>query len=444
MKVVNIIGAGLAGSEAAYQLAKRNILVKLYEMRPIKTTDAHETDLFAELVCSNSLRAKGLENAVGLLKEEMRLLDSLIVKAALATSVEAGGALAVDRLLFPKYITKVIKSHPNIEVIHEEVTQIPNGPTIIATGPLTSDQFSECIKSYFGEDHLYFYDAVAPIISAESIDMNKVFLQSRYDKGEPSYLNCPMTEEEFNRFYDFLTKADCVLPKDFEMKVFDGCLPVEDIAKRGRETLLYGPMKPVGLTNPHNKKKPYAVVQLRQDNIANTMYNLVGFQTHLKWGEQKRLLELIPGLENAEIIRYGVMHKNTYINSPSTLKTTFQTKERDDLFFAGQITGVEGYVESAASGLVAGINMARFLFGELPINLDHETAIGSLGNYISNSRSDYFNPMNVNYGIFKPLEEKHHKRDRKRLYYERSMRKITDILRELGDSYYETRSGETV
>lgn len=430
---VNVIGAGLAGSEAAYQLAKRNIKVDLYEMRPVKMTDAHETDLFAELVCSNSFRAKGLENAVGLLKEEMKLLDSIVMQAAMQTSVEAGGALAVDRLKFPQYVTNILKKHPNITVISGEVTAIPEGPTIVATGPLTSDILSNHIKELFGEEYFYFYDAVAPIVTTESINMDKVFLQSRYDKGEPSYLNCPMTEEEFNQFYDFLIHADVVLPKEFEMKVFEACMPVEDMAKRGRETLLFGPMKPVGLTNPHNNKKPYAVVQLRQDNLENTMYNLVGFQTHLKWAEQKKLLQLIPGLEDAEIVRYGVMHKNTYINSPKVLRSTYQSKLRDDLFFAGQMTGVEGYVESAASGLIAGIQMARLLQGKDLLALSPDTAIGSLGHYIAHSSISNFNPMNVNYGIMKPLELKHHKKDRKRLYYERSMNIFTKILEELGD-----------
>lgn len=433
MMKVNVIGAGLAGSEAAYQLAKRNIKVDLYEMRPVKMTDAHETDLFAELVCSNSFRAKGLENAVGLLKEEMKLLDSIIIQAAMHTSVEAGGALAVDRLKFPQYVTNILKKHPNITVISGEVTEIPDGPTIVATGPLTSDVLSNHIKGLFGEEYFYFYDAVAPIVTTESINMDKVFLQSRYDKGEPSYLNCPMTEEEFNQFYDFLIHADVVLPKEFEMKVFEACMPVEDMAKRGRETLLFGPMKPVGLTNPHNNKKPYAVVQLRQDNLENTMYNLVGFQTHLKWAEQKKLLQLIPGLEDAEIVRYGVMHKNTYINSPKVLRSTYQSKLRNDLFFAGQMTGVEGYVESAASGLIAGIQMARLLQGKDLLALSPDTAIGSLGHYIAYSSISNFNPMNVNYGIMKPLEFKHHKKDRKRLYYERSMNIFTKILEELGD-----------
>jgi len=420
----------LAGSEAAYQLAKRNIPVRLYEMRPNKMTEAHQTDLCAELVCSNSFRASGFENAVGLLKEEMNLLDSLIIKTALATKVEAGGALAVDRDLFPRLVTDFIQNHPLIEIRREEVEKIPDGPTIVATGPLTSMGLSKSILEFFGTESLYFFDAVAPIVSAESIDFSKVFLQSRYDKGEASYLNCPMTEEEFDLFYDFLINAEAVLPKDFEMKVFEGCMPVEDIAKRGKETLLFGPMKPVGLTNPANGARPYAVVQLRQDNLAKTMYNLVGFQTHLKWSEQRRMLSYVPGLEKAEIIRYGVMHKNSYIKSPLLLHPTFQTKKREDLFFAGQITGVEGYVESAASGLLAGINMTRWMEGKALIELDSDTAMGALGQYIAHTNPNAFNPMNVNYGIFMPLDEKHKKKDRKKLYYERSMNAIRRLILE--------------
>ena len=420
----------MAGSEAAYQLAKRNIPVRLYEMRPNKMTEAHQTDLCAELVCSNSFRASGFENAVGLLKEEMNLLDSLIIKTALATKVEAGGALAVDRDLFPRLVTDFIQNHPLIEIRREEVEKIPDGPTIVATGPLTSMGLSKSILEFFGTESLYFFDAVAPIVSAESIDFSKVFLQSRYDKGEASYLNCPMTEEEFDLFYDFLINAEAVLPKDFEMKVFEGCMPVEDIAKRGKETLLFGPMKPVGLTNPANGARPYAVVQLRQDNLAKTMYNLVGFQTHLKWSEQRRMLSYVPGLEKAEIIRYGVMHKNSYIKSPLLLHPTFQTKKREDLFFAGQITGVEGYVESAASGLLAGINMTRWMEGKALIELDSDTAMGALGQYIAHTNPNAFNPMNVNYGIFMPLDEKHKKKDRKKLYYERSMNAIRRLILE--------------
>ena len=314
MENVIVIGAGLAGSEAVYQLAKRGYNVKLYEMRPRKMTSAHKTEGFAELICSNSLRAAGIENAVGLLKEEMRKLDSLIIKAADATRVEAGGALAVDRDAFSKYITDTIKNMKNVEIIYEEVTKIPDGPVIIASGPLTSDSLHIEIQNLLGENYMYFYDAIAPIVTYDSIDMNKVFLASRYNKGEAAYLNCPMNEEEFNKFYDFLIHADKVIPHDFEMKVFEGCMPIEEMALRGRQTLLFGPMKPVGLDDPKTGRWPYAVVQLRQDNLAKSLYNLVGFQTHLKFGEQKKLLELIPRFEKANIVRYGVMHRNTYIN----------------------------------------------------------------------------------------------------------------------------------
>ena len=364
MKNVIVIGAGLAGSEAVYQLAKRGYNVKLYEMRPRKMTSAHKTEGFAELICSNSLRAAGIENAVGLLKEEMRKLDSLIIKAADATRVEAGGALAVDRDAFSKYITDTIKNMKNVEIIYEEVTKIPDGPVIIASGPLTSDSLHIEIQNLLGENYMYFYDAIAPIVTYDSIDMNKVFLASRYNKGEAAYLNCPMNEEEFNKFYDFLIHADKVIPHDFEMKVFEGCMPIEEMALRGRQTLLFGPMKPVGLDDPKTGRWPYAVVQLRQDNLAKSLYNLVGFQTHLKFGEQKKLLELIPGLEKANIVRYGVMHRNTYINSKKLLNKGYQLIKNPNIFFAGQMTGVEGYVESASSGLIAGINMARFLEGK--------------------------------------------------------------------------------
>ena len=342
MQKVTVVGAGLAGCEAAYQLAKRGFKVKLYEMRPKKYTSAHKTGGFAELICSNSLRAASIENAVGLLKEEMRRIGSIIMEAADQTKVEAGGALAVDRDLFSDYITNKIKSMENIEIINEEVTSIPEGPCIIASGPLTSDDLHLEIQKMVGE-HLYFYDAVAPIVTYESIDMDKVFLASRYNKGEASYLNCPMTKEEFDKFYQYLITAETVMPKEFEMKVFEGCMPIEDMAKRGMQTLLFGPMKPVGLDDPKTGRWPYAVVQLRQDNATKTLYNLVGFQTHLKFGAQKELLKLIPGLENAEIVRYGVMHRNTYINSPKLLNTGYQVRNRHDLFFAVQMTGVEGY-----------------------------------------------------------------------------------------------------
>lgn len=434
MKNVIVIGAGLAGSEAVYQLAKRGYNVKLYEMRPRKMTSAHKTEGFAELICSNSLRAAGIENAVGLLKEEMRKLDSLIIKAADATRVEAGGALAVDRDAFSKYITDTIKNMKNVEIIYEEVTKIPDGPVIIASGPLTSDSLHIKIQNLLGENYMYFYDAIAPIVTYDSIDMNKVFLASRYNKGEAAYLNCPMNEEEFNKFYDFLIHADKVIPHDFEMKVFEGCMPIEEMALRGRQTLLFGPMKPVGLDDPKTGRWPYAVVQLRQDNLAKSLYNLVGFQTHLKFGEQKKLLELIPGLEKANIVRYGVMHRNTYINSKKLLNKGYQLIKNPNIFFAGQMTGVEGYVESASSGLIAGINMARFLEGKDILDLDATTAIGALANYISYhaeiEQPDTFEPMNVNFGIFNALEEKVYKKERKMAYAKRALENLNKILDE--------------
>lgn len=434
MKNVIVIGAGLAGSEAVYQLAKRGYNVKLYEMRPRKMTSAHKTEGFAELICSNSLRAAGIENAVGLLKEEMRKLDSLIIKAADATRVEAGGALAVDRDAFSKYITDTIKNMKNVEIIYEEVTKIPDGPVIIASGPLTSDSLHIEIQNLLGENYMYFYDAIAPIVTYDSIDMNKVFLASRYNKGEAAYLNCPMNEEEFNKFYDFLIHADKVIPHDFEMKVFEGCMPIEEMALRGRQTLLFGPMKPVGLDDPKTGRWPYAVVQLRQDNLAKSLYNLVGFQTHLKFGEQKKLLELIPGLEKANIVRYGVMHRNTYINSKKLLNKGYQLIKNPNIFFAGQMTGVEGYVESASSGLIAGINMARFLEGKDILDLDATTAIGALANYISYhaeiEQPDTFEPMNVNFGIFNALEGKVYKKERKMAYAKRALENLNEILDE--------------
>ena len=434
MKNVIVIGTGLAGSEAVYQLAKRGYNVKLYEMRPRKMTSAHKTEGFAELICSNSLRAAGIENAVGLLKEEMRKLDSLIIKAADATRVEAGGALAVDRDAFSKYITDTIKNMKNVEIIYEEVTKIPDGPVIIASGPLTSDSLHIEIQNLLGENYMYFYDAIAPIVTYDSIDMNKVFLASRYNKGEAAYLNCPMNEEEFNKFYDFLIHADKVIPHDFEMKVFEGCMPIEEMALRGRQTLLFGPMKPVGLDDPKTGRWPYAVVQLRQDNLAKSLYNLVGFQTHLKFGEQKKLLELIPGLEKANIVRYGVMHRNTYINSKKLLNKGYQLIKNPNIFFAGQMTGVEGYVESASSGLIAGINMARFLEGKDILDLDATTAIGALANYISYhaeiEQPDTFEPMNVNFGIFNALERKVYKKERKMAYAKRALENLNKILDE--------------
>jgi methylenetetrahydrofolate--tRNA-(uracil-5-)-methyltransferase len=401
-----VIGAGLAGSEAAWQIASCGVNVKLYEMRPVRPTPAHHTDQFAELVCSNSLRANGLTNAVGVLKEEMRLLHSLIMKAADRHAVPAGGALAVDREAFSTEITRTLRNHPRIEVHTEEVTEIPSGTVVIATGPLTSPSLSQRIQEITGEEYFYFYDAAAPIVEKDSIDMNKVYLASRYNKGEAAYLNCPMNEDEFERFYTNLVSAEVVPVKDFEKEIyFEGCMPLEVMASRGKKTLLFGPMKPVGLIDPRTGKKPYAVVQLRQDNTAGTLFNMVGFQTHLKWGEQKRVFSMIPGLEHAEFVRFGVMHRNTFINSPKLLKPTYQHHERRQLFFAGQMTGVEGYVESAASGLIAGLNAALVAMDREPLVFPAETALGSMANYITTADFRHFQPMNANFGLFPPLDE---------------------------------------
>ena len=426
-KKVIVIGAGLAGSEAAWQLAKRGVNVDLYEMRPKKMTPAHKTQNFAELVCSNSLRANNITNAVGLLKEEMRRLDSLIIKCADATQVPAGGALAVDRDKFSEMITETIKNHPNINVIEEELTQIPKGdiPVVVATGPLTSDALSQDIRTYTKQEGLYFYDAAAPIIEKDSIDMNKVYLKSRYDKGEAAYLNCPMTKDEFFNFYNALITAEAAPLKEFEKEIyFEGCMPFEEMAKRGEKTLLFGPMKPVGLEDPKTDKRPYAVVQLRQDNSEGTLYNIVGFQTHLKWGEQKRIINLIPGLENANIVRYGVMHRNTYLNSPQLLEKTYKLKEEKNIYFAGQMTGVEGYVESAASGIVAALN-ALYNQEDKQIIFPTETMIGAMANYIVDNTNKNFQPMNANFGIIKPLPERIKDKKEK---YERYANRSLEIL----------------
>ena len=426
-KKVIVIGAGLAGSEAAWQLAKRGVNVDLYEMRPKKMTPAHKTQNFAELVCSNSLRANNITNAVGLLKEEMRRLDSLIIKCADATQVPAGGALAVDRDKFSEMITETIKNHPNINVIEEEITQIPKGdiPVVVATGPLTSDALSQDIRTYTKQEGLYFYDAAAPIIEKDSIDMNKVYLKSRYDKGEAAYLNCPMTKDEFFNFYNALINAEAAPLKEFEKEIyFEGCMPFEEMAKRGEKTLLFGPMKPVGLEDPKTDKRPYAVVQLRQDNSEGTLYNIVGFQTHLKWGEQKRIINMIPGLENANIVRYGVMHRNTYLNSPQLLEKTYKLKEEKNIYFAGQMTGVEGYVESAASGIVAALN-ALYNQEDKQIIFPTETMIGAMANYVVDNTSKNFQPMNANFGIIKPLPERIKDKKEK---YERYANRSLEIL----------------
>lgn len=405
---ITVIGAGLAGSEAAWQLAGRGIKVKLYEMRPVKTTPAHKTDQFAELVCSNSLRGAGIENAVGLLKEEMRRLGSLIMSAADHNAVPAGGALAVDRELFSSEITRRLGEHPNVSICREEVLEIPrDGITVIASGPLTSDSLAGDIRGLTGEEALAFYDAAAPIVTLESIDLEKAFWASRYDKGDKDYLNCPMTREEYEVFYQALTEAETAEVQGFEQgQVFEGCLPVEVMARRGPQTLTFGPLKPVGLVDPRTGKKSFAVVQLRKENQAGTLFNLVGFQTHLKWGEQKRVFSLIPGLENAEFVRYGVMHRNTFLNAPKVLKADFSLAQNPNLFFAGQMTGVEGYVESAASGLLAGLNAWRRLNGQAAWVFPAETALGGLARHLEGSPSQSFQPMNINFGLLPPLAER--------------------------------------
>lgn len=428
MKSVNVIGAGLAGSEAAWQIAQAGVPVSLYEMRPKKSTEAHHSANFAELVCTNSLRGNNLTNAVGVLKEEMRRLNSVIISSADATAVPAGGALAVDRETFSELVTKKVKEHPLVEVIEEEVTEIPSGITIIASGPLTSAALSQAIKAFNGSDGFYFYDAAAPILDKNTIDMDKVYLKSRYDKGDAAYLNCPMTKEEFETFYDALIHAEVAPQKEFEKeKFFEGCMPIEVMAKRGPKTLLFGPMKPVGLEDPKTGERPYAVIQLRQDNAVASLYNIVGFQTHLKWGEQRRVFQMIPGLENVDIVRYGVMHRNSFMNSPELLKPTYQSKKREDLFFAGQMTGVEGYVESAASGLIAGINAARLAKEQKPIELPQETAMGSMAYYITHASKKNFQPMNANFGLFPDLPKRI--RDKK-LRYETIANRALETLEE--------------
>ncbi|NLN48467.1 MAG: methylenetetrahydrofolate--tRNA-(uracil(54)-C(5))-methyltransferase (FADH(2)-oxidizing) TrmFO [Clostridiales bacterium] len=419
MAVVKVIGAGLAGCEAAWQVAKAGIKVELYEMRPIKMTPAHHTSSFAELVCSNSLRSNSLENAVGLLKEEMRLLGSQVMKYADKNAIPAGGALAVDRENFARDITNGIKSNPNIQVIREEVTKIPKDEyVIIATGPLTSDSLSTSVKEHLGNDYLYFYDAASPILTYDSIDMNVAFKASRYGKGESDYINCPFTEDEYRIFYNELIKAQRVPLKTFEKEiVFEGCIPVEVMAGRGPKTLLFGPLKPKGIINPKTDKEPFAVVQLRQDNKEGTLYNMVGFQTNLKWDEQKRVFTMIPGLKDAEFVRYGVMHKNTFINSPKVLEATLQTIEDKKLFFAGQITGVEGYVESASSGIIAGLNMARMVKGISPVVFPKTTAHGSLCAYITERNKKNFQPMNINYGILEEIQIRFKSKKEKNLNY---------------------------
>ena len=429
MEKVNVIGAGLAGVEAVHQLIKQGIPVRLYEKRPVKMTDAHESEYFAELVCSNSLRADGLGNAVGVLKEEMRMNESIIMKFAEEHRVPAGGSLAVDRIGFSKAVTEYISTHPLVEVIHEEVHSIPLGPTIIASGPLTSEPLSRSIQDLLNEDYFYFYDAAAPIVTKESINFEIAYYKSRYDKGDAEYINCPMTEEQFDLFYDALMNAEVVKPKDYEEKFFEGCMPFEEMARRGKQTLLFGPMKPVGLEKDGGKRS-HAVVQLRQDNAVGTLYNIVGFQTHLKWPEQDRIIHMIPGLENAKIVRYGVMHRNCFICSPRYLKPTYQFIEREDLFFAGQMTGVEGYVESAQSGMVAGMNMVRYLHNQELLVFPRETVMGSLAYYITHGDETNFQPMKANFGILPDLAIRVKKKERKDAYATRAIKKMKEFLKD--------------
>ena len=433
MTTVKVIGAGLAGSEAAWQLAQRGIAVELIEMKPHKKSPAHHSDRFAELVCSNSFRGDRLENAVGLLKEELRRCGSLIMSCAEATRVEAGGCLAVDREGFAQAVTEKLRNHPNITVISREITEVPEGPVIIATGPLTSDAMSEAIGRYFGEDYLHFFDAAAPLVTAESVDMELAWWQSRYDRGTPDYVNCAMDKQQYEAFVEELIHAEEAEVHGFEDKnVFEGCMPVEVMARRGVDTLRYGPLKPVGLVDPNTGKEPYAVVQLRQDNAAKSVYNLVGFQTHLKFPEQKRVFSMIPALKNAEFVRYGVMHRNTFLQSPRLLDRYYADHRNSLVAFAGQMTGVEGYVESAASGFLAAVAMAAKLQGRPIPEFPKETAIGALGLYISDPSIENFQPMNVNFSIIAPLQQRIRKKAEKNLAIANRSLEIIDALVEAG------------
>ena len=429
--VVTVIGGGMAGCEAAWQLAKRGVRVRLYEMRPVKRTPVHKTDALAEMVCSNSLRSDSLDNAVGLLHEEMRRLDSLFLSSADNNRVPAGKALAVDRSRFSREITERLAAVSEVEIIREELTEIPKGPCIIATGPLTSEALSQDICKLTGSEHLYFYDAISPIVLADTIDTNKTFAASRYDKGGADYINCPFTQQEFDRFYTELMQAETDELPDFERKLFfEGCLPIEEIGRRGPETLLYGPMKPVGLTDPRSNERPHAVAQLRQDDIAAEHYSLVGFQTRLKWGPQEKVLRLIPGLEKAEFVRFGTVHRNTYINAPRMLSETLQTRTRGDLYFAGQIAGTEGYVESAGGGLLAGIycGMALLDGGIRPV--PRTTALGSLAFYISHARALNYQPTNITFGIIPVLEKPvRRKQERREAISRRALRDLESWIK---------------
>ena len=435
MEQINVYGAGLAGSEAAWQAAKRGVRVRLYEMKPTKKSPAHHSDGFAELVCSNSLRSAEITNGAGLLKEELFRMGSLIMEAARATQVAAGGALAVDRNLFSEYVTQKIRSNPNIEVIEQEMTDIPDDEiTVVATGPLTSDALAAKISEMIGGKSLYFYDAAAPIVDFESIDMTKAFFASRYDKGTPDYINCPFTEEEYKKFYNALITAEEAKLHDFEagdkLKVFEGCMPVEVMAKRGEDTLRFGPMKPVGIKNPETGEEYYAIVQLRRENDDGTMYNLVGFQTHLTWGEQKRVFRMIPGLENAEFLRYGVMHRNTFLCSPDLLEEDYSLRSNRNIFFAGQMTGVEGYIESAASGFAAGVNASLRAQGKESFAFPRETMIGAMAYYVSHGEKTIFQPMNANFGVIPQLgyKVKGGKKARNEEFARRALEKTDEIV----------------
>ena len=422
---VTVIGGGLAGTEAAWQLARRGIPVRLYEMRPVRSTPAHHTDQLAELVCSNSFRSASLDAAVGMLKEEMRRLGSIVMEVADRTRVPAGSALAVDRELFASQLTTAIGALPEVTLVREELTALPDGPTIVATGPLTSPALSQCLQDSFGQGYLYFYDAIAPIVAAESIDHGVVFAASRYGKGGEDYLNCPMTRDEYYRFVDAVVNAQTVPTKDFERCVyFEGCMPIEELARRGADTLAFGPMRPVGLLDPRSGQRPYAVVQLRQDNHEATLYNIVGFQTKMTYPEQRRVLRMIPGLAHAEFVRLGSLHRNTFINSPRLLLPTLQLRAQSQTFVAGQLIGVEGYVESAAAGLLAAINVARVLRNEPCVVPPATTALGSLVHYITDPRRRDFQPMNANYGLFPPLATHERGRDKRRVLAARAARDL--------------------
>ncbi len=441
---ITVVGAGLAGSEAAWQIACRGIRVRLYEMRPSVMTPAHRTGKFAELVCSNSLGSDLPDRALGLLKRELQMLGSLIIRCARETAVPAGGALAVGREEFSARVTEILESHPLIEVVREEVREIPSGVVIIATGPLTSEALADRIAEIVGAAQLSFFDAMAPIVAADSIDMRVAFAASRYGRGDDDYINCPMTKEEYDRFVDALVSAETIPLRDFEAhdrRFFEACLPVEEIARRGHDALAFGPLRPVGLRDPRTGRRPYAVVQLRQDDLAATLYNMVGFQTNLRWPEQERVFRMIPGLEHARFVRFGQMHRNTFLNSPKVLRATLQSRVRDGLFFAGQITGTEGYVGSTASGLVAGINAARYVRGQPLLEFPPDTMVGALLRYVSTPTSQEFQPMKANFGLLPPLESAMGKRVRYREYSARALASLRAYLVARGEEVHSEADG---